>query len=521
MSEQEPHKIDQTFRSMIERMSLEPPATNLDGIRANVLQVQLGRVRTENGWLKTALGVAMLLLGGSGYLLTKNTAPNTSLEQEPLAQKTITISHTDTVYITRTERVYVRVPIPEAIDDGLELAQSNTEIVDNQSENNKNAETLLNEETVTLNPNNSTETEPKTNRLRNTNLSIKKSVSGSRQPLTNPIGEPKQPISKQASTQNRGEEGRLETNNSSLSLENLASTPNVEIKLLNLDFLAPLGYSIDPHPKIPKINYSPQNQIVAKPKKPRISFVERLSVSAYYAPEFNQLYLRRDQIEAFEYGHESITSTQVVGLRTHIKLSDKLTLLTGIENQTINFEHSGLNKEPLFAQEVDGQPTFFKKTVFGIAQIPNGFYTSNPVVGSSIIMEGDEDNFVQSIRVPVAIKYDFYSQKLPWIARKNIGLKLYALGGGYWAFPAKQKMNIEVYEPDGHDFYTTLTHFQNTKTHFGVNVGLGAEVHYGRQWHIFGEPYYQTSMNSMVQNLPIRTFLGGFGTRFGIKYKLK
>ena len=528
MSEQDPHKIDETFRSMIERMSLEPPATNLDGMRANVLQVQLGRVRTENGRLKTALSAALLLLGFSGYLLTKNTEPIASFKQLPLAQKTITVRHTDTVYITRTERVYVRIPIPEAIDDGPDLAQSDTdEFIDNQSNSNKNPETLLNEKTATLNQNDiprQTNNTQETKAQKRGTFVRNERKKAKNQPIINNTTSVTLIENEQSNTQDGGTEAISKASNNAPT-DNLAQVSNaitnVENKLLELDFLEPLGYSIDPHLKIPKIRYSPQNQTAAKPKKPRIPFVERLSISAYYAPEFNQLYLRRDQIEAFEYGHESITSTQVIGLRTGIKLSDKLTLLTGIENQTINFEHSGLSKEQLIAQDVDGRPTFFKKTVFGIAQLPNDFYTSNPTVGSSIIMEGDEDNFVQSVRVPFGFKYDFYNQKLPWKSRENVGLKLYALGGGYWSIPVKQEMKIEVYEPDGHDFYTTLTHFQNTKTHFGANIGAGAEINYGRQWHIFGEPYYQTGLNSMVQNLPIRTFAGGFGFRFGFKYQLK
>lgn len=528
MSEQEPHKIDETFRSMIERMSLEPPASNLDGMRANVLQVQLGRVRTENGWLKTALGVAMLLLGGSGYLLTKNTASNSSLKQVPLAQKTTIVNHTDTVYITRTERVYIRVPIPEAIDDGPDLAQpGKDEFVDNQFNSNKDSETLLNEKTATLNQDDisrQTDDTPKTKAQKRDTFAKNGYKKAKNQPISTNANTAKRTENEDLKAQDGDAEAIAITNNNAPS-SNLVPVSNaiakVETKLLNLDFLEPLGYSTDPQLKIPKIHYSPRNQTVTKPKKPRTPFIERLAVSAYYAPEFNQLHLRRDQLEAFEYGHESITSTQAVGLRTHLKLSNKLSLLTGIENQTINFEHSGLNKEPLIAQEVDGQPTFFVKTVFGVAQIPNGDYTSNPVVGSSVIMEGDDDNFVQFLRVPLAFKYDFYNQRLPWQARKNIGLTLYALGGGYWSIPTKQKMKIEVYEPDGHDFYTTLRHFQNTKTHFGVNIGVGAEINYGRQWYIFGEPYYQTSMNSMVQNLPIRTLIGGFGLRFGLKYQLK
>lgn len=523
MSEQEPHKIDETFRSIIERMSLEPPAANLDGIRANVLQLQLGRAKTENSWLKAALGITMLLLGGSGYLLTQNTATTESTKQTPVAANTIVVHRTDTVYLTRIEQVYIRVPIPEAIDDGPDLSQSNTALIDNKA-----SEPLPNEETTTLNTENSPEIYQANNPLKKTNISAKKDIFTKRQRFNqnlNNTGEVRKQTANSTDTQPNTEEKIADAKDNALLPINSILMGNItgkrQINSVHLDLLEPVGYSTDSRLKIPKINYVPHRQTITKVKKPRTPFSERLAVSVYYSPEFNNLYLRRDELEAFEYGHEVVTSTQTVGVRANIKLSEKLSLLAGIESQTSDFEHSGLKKEPLMAQEVNGQPTFIVKTVLGTAQIPNDFYTSNPGVGSSILIEGDDDNFVQSVRVPLAFKYDFYRRKLPLPVRKNIELTLYALGGSYWAIPTKQKMKIEVYEPDGHDFYTTLTQFQNTKTHLGVSAGTGAEVNYGRRWYVFGEPYYQTGIGSMVQNLPVRTFSGGFGLRFGIKYQLK
>lgn len=524
MSEQEPHKLDETFRSMIERMSFEPPAVNLDTMRANVLQMQLGRLQTENGWLKAALGIVMLLLGSTGYVLLKGNAP---VRQESVVQQILKVKQTDTVYITRTERVYIRVPIPESIDDGPDLAQNNYEEPDNQSNANKNSETLPNEETTTL--------DPKIGIHKNRSFDSKKIVENNgadnrkrsifnNQSLTQNLNRRKQAGKIESYGQNLTDNKAL-IGDSILSADGLTNTTEElnegKPDLLNLDFLEALNFSNVPHLSIPKIHYTLKNKSTAKSKKPRQPFSERLSLSAYYAPELNKLNLRRDNIDAFEFGHESITSTQVAGIRVGIKISDNLSLLTGLEHQTIRFEHSGLSKETLIAQDINGQPTFFKKTVFGIAQIPGDFYTSNPAVGSSVVLESDEDNFVQFLRIPLAFRYDFYRQKLHWFEQRNTNLKLYTLVGGYWATPTKQQMKVEIYEPDGHDFYTTLTHFQNTSAHFGLNVGLGAEIRYGQHWSVFGEPYYQTSIQSMVHNLPLRTFVGGFGCRFGLKYQLK
>jgi len=533
MSEQDPHKLDETFRSMIERMSFEPPTANLDTMRANVLQIQLGRLRIENGWLKAALGIVMLLLGSTGYVLLKDNAP---VRQESLAQQILKVKQTDTVYITRTERVYIRVPIPESIGDGSDFSQKNPESIDNQLKTNKHPKTSQNEETTTLSENNQDNLNSESGISKNSPYDSKDVVGNNRadnlkrrttrnQALGQKLNRPKQAGTTESNGQNTSED-QGPTEISIPPTDDLNHTPEAlmgaKTNLLNLDFLEPLNYSIEPHLKIPKIHYKLTSQPTAKPKKPRQPFIDRLSISAYYAPEQNKLNLRRDEIDAFEFGHEKVTSTQVAGVRMGIKISEKLSLLTGLEHQTIRFEHSaGPGKETLVAQDVNGQPTFFKKTVFGIAQIPGDFYTSNPTVGSSVVIEGDEDNFVQSLRIPFAFKYDFYNQKLRWLEQKNMDLKLYALAGGYWATPTKQQMKVEIYEPDGHDFYTTLTHFQNTKPHFGFNVGLGAEIRYGKHWHMFGEPYYQTDISTMVQNLPLRTFVSGFGGRFGLKYQLR
>jgi hypothetical protein len=532
MSEQEPHKLDETFRSMIERMAFEPPTANLDTMRANVLQMQLGRLQTENGWLKAALGIVMLLLGSTGYVLLKENAP---ARPESVVQQTLKVKQTDTVYITRTERVYIRVPIPESIDDGPDLAQNNYEEPDNQSNANNNSEIVSNEETATLNENTGSTLQPEIGVLENRSFDSKDIIKNNWSDNRKRNIVKNQPFGQNSNRRKLGEtiesngqdliENKSPTENNILPADGLNDTVEAfnggENNLLNLDFLEPLNYSNVPHLNIPKIHYTLKNQPTAKPKKPRQPFSERLSLSAYYTPELNKLNLRRDNIDAFEFGHESITSTQVAGMRVGIKLSDKLSLLTGLEHQTIRFEHSGLSKETLIAQDINGQPTFFKKTVFGIAQIPGDSYTSNPAVGSSVVLESDEDNFVQFLRIPLAFSFDFYRQKLQWFEQRNTNLKLYALVGGYWATPTKQQMKVEIYEPDGHDFYTTLTHFQNTSAHFGLNVGLGAEIRYGRNWSVFGEPYYQTGIKSMVQNLPFRTFVGGFGCRFGLKYQLK
>lgn len=239
MSEQEPHKLDETFRSMIERMSFEPPAANLDTMRANVLQIQLGRLQTENGWLKAALGIVMLLLGSTGYVLLKGNAP---VRQESVVQQILKVKQTDTVYITRTERVYIRVPIPESIDDGPDLAQNNYEELDNQSNANKNSETLPNEETATLHPkigihkNRSFDSK---NIIENNGAANRKRSIFNNQPLTQNLNRRKQAGKVESYGQNFTDNKAL-IGDSILSADGLTNTAEElnegKPDLLNLDF---------------------------------------------------------------------------------------------------------------------------------------------------------------------------------------------------------------------------------------------------------------------------------------------
>jgi hypothetical protein len=248
--------------------------------------------------------------------------------------------------------------------------------------------------------------------------------------------------------------------------------------------------------------------------------MDRLSLGGYFSPENNTLDIRNDAIQAFGLGDEVISSSSNMGLRLGFKINPKISILTGLEIQTMNFNHTGNNKEEIIAENgTDGKPIFLRFTVFGVAQLPTTGMTANPQVGSSVFVEGENGHFAQAIRVPVFLKYQFYERTLRNFGWRGAGLNLYAIGGGYYAIPIKQQLTLEVYEPNGKDYYTTLTNFKNINDYSGLNLGFGAELNYGKHIQLYVEPYYQTTLKSLVNNMPIRTYVNGIGMKFGVNYQ--
>jgi hypothetical protein len=52
--------------------------------------------------------------------------------------------------------------------------------------------------------------------------------------------------------------------------------------------------------------------------------------------------------------------------------------------------------------------------------------------------------------------------------------------GGFLSIPTLHRAKVELYEPDGEDFYTTLTDFKGlSNLAFGGSLGLGSKIYLG------------------------------------------
>jgi hypothetical protein len=514
MNENERHNIDETFRTKIEQMSLQAPSPNLDGVRANVLQRNLQSSQFQNRWLKGSLVAMMLLLGSCVYFLMNK--PD-DIDKTLTHEKIIKVYQTDTVYITKYQTKIIKVPVliyPKATqtrDQYANIIQPNSDVNENTFTNG-----LPNENANVSNGNNRANQIPKYLALSKGRNKQSSSDNQEIETISNP--------------KNKADESIFtKRENGNIITENTVNIPNGVVensiinqpeKLLSYDFLKAKPYHSDIAWKTPSLKYKSPVKPTIKPQKITIPFMDRLTLGVYFSPENNVEDIRKDNIQAFGLGDENISSSSSLGARIGFKVTKKLSIVTGIEMQTMNFVHVGMGKEPIIAVGgADGKPVFLRHTVFGVAQIPTTQMTANPKVGSGITVEGETGHFIQAFKIPLSLKYQFYERTLRGFGWRGAGLNLYAIGGGYYALPIKQQVLIEIYEPNGNDFYTTLNNFSNTNPYTGLNVGLGAELSYGRGFQFFVEPYYHSTFTSLVNEMSIRTYVGGIGMKFGLNYQ--
>lgn len=512
MNENERHNIDETFRNKIERMSLQAPSPNLDGVRANVLQKALQSSQFQNRWLRGSLVAMILLLVSSLYFLINK--PD-DFDKTLTHQKIIKVYHTDTVYITKYQTKIIKVPvliypkITQTSDQYATIIQPNS-VVDEKTFTNG----LPIENASKSNENNKVNHTPRylsLSKVKNEQIYDNQEVGSASN-----ISYPK--INAKESIFTKRENGNIITENT-VNIPN-SSVENQPAKLLSFDFLKSKQYHSDIAWRNPILKYKTPVKPTTKSPKITIPFMDRLTLGIYFSPENNTEDIRKDNIQAFGLGDENISSSSSLGARIGFKVTKKLSILTGVEMQTMNFVHVGMGKEPIIAiGGADGKPVFLRHTVFGVAQIPTAQMTANPRVGSVINVEGETGHFIQALKIPISLKYQFYERTLRGFGWRGAGVNFYAIGGGYYAIPTKQQLEIEIYESNGNDFYTTLNNFSNTNPYSGLNVGIGAELSYGRAFQFFVEPYYHSTFKSLVKDMPIRTYVNGIGMKFGINYQ--
>ncbi|MES2520383.1 MAG: hypothetical protein V4585_19850 [Bacteroidota bacterium] len=489
MSEQ--NNIDDIFRLPIEGMSLKPPLPNLDGVRANVLQKSLHSSQIQNQWLKGIVAMMTLLLGGSLYLLQKKTAPN--FEQTTL-EKIVKVYKRDTIYVTKLQPYYIKIPV---------MMVKNIENTSDNSQKNKADLKVHSTNEINL-PNN----------ILTDNFSNDIAKNQENTNLKNTLNPDKQVSETKQATISELNPSRAILNNESGNIMD-----NQPLKL-TYNFLKAKPYQSDIIWKKPSLKYKSPVKISLKAPKIKIPFMDRLTAGVYIVAENNIEDVRKDAIQAFGLGDESVSGSSTTGLRIGLKLSKKVSIVTGIEKQRINFIHEGNTREPISAiSGLKDEPVFLRYSIFGVAQIPIAQMTANPKIGSSILVEGDDGHYIESIRIPLSIKYTFYEQNLRGFGWRGAGLNFYLLGGSYYAIPTKQQIALEVYEPNGNEYHTSLTNFNNVNDYTGLNFGLGAELTYGRSFQFYVEPFYSTTLKSLVNNMPIRTFINSTGVRFGINYQ--
>ena len=479
MNEQESEDIGKVFKNAIEEISMAPPNGVWESLRLLAIQTQLARYKGFTTWLSVYSSIITMLLGGAIYLLflKDSESPATKILYK---NQLVNIHDYDTVFVDRVKYVYVKEKNDAISEDissknltnNLEVSKGDNYSLQNQAIHN-NLKVVADEQNFTL-----------------TNKDSKHSKNN-----IPPFGEPVNLI-----------------NSKNESISQL-----VQIPLKKLDYKAINGYF-----NTLKIAYHQSNKpnpevTIEKPEKPKIPLMNRIAVSAFYSPEYSNLTVYRSEPEAFNYGNEQIAQSNSYGLRASIDINPKLSILTGIEWANIQFA-SSIRKFPIQAELVNGQVSYLYKTVFGVATIPTEEMTTVPAIGNPITLESEDEHTVSFIRLPLSLQYNAFQWKLKKGGRNQRYLSLYGIGGISYNLPSHQKLNVEIYEADGHDFYTTLGNFNNAQSFWAYNLAFGASIDLTHNASFWIEPNYNKTIDSFVRDLPLKSYIHNLGVKFGLKW---
>ncbi|MDP5138940.1 MAG: hypothetical protein NWP83_00550, partial [Spirosomaceae bacterium] len=81
---------------------------------------------------------------------------------------------------------------------------------------------------------------------------------------------------------------------------------------------------------------------------------------------------------------------------------------------------------------------------------------------------------------------------------------------------------VEIYEPDGEDFYTNLTDFKGlSNLAFGCNLGLGTKISLGQRISFMSEASFYRNATYLINNELFQSVPQGGRLQLGLSYDLK
>ena len=296
-----------------------------------------------------------------------------------------------------------------------------------------------------------------------------------------------------------------------------------QFKNLSIARLQALPYHFEIEANIPKIRYRTYQKPSVPIRLPKqgLSLLERISVSAFVAPEWNNLSVRRNEPRAFDYANQVIKAGNMIGLRLGVQLSERLSVVTGVEYSKFEVEEKD-KKVLLKAENVNGKPCFVYRTALGTVQIPVQDLGYQPKYGDPLLLESGGFQNTTFWRVPLGVRYDFLNTRLKTEnAKKAVGFTLYGLSSMNLTIPNQFNASVEIFVPNGREVKRDLSNFENTQPSLGFQAALGAEMGFGRHFRILMEPAYFHSVTSIVKDMPITSLRSSFGLKFGAKWQFK
>ncbi|MFN8353776.1 MAG: hypothetical protein U0Y10_05010 [Spirosomataceae bacterium] len=304
------------------------------------------------------------------------------------------------------------------------------------------------------------------------------------------------------------------------SAETEAQAPVPLLASMRVEQLKSLPYQFEFEQKEHKVRFRSalKPSIPIKLLRPRTPFIERLSLSAYYSPEWNDLSIRRDEPTAFGYANQDVSNGSAFGLRIGVKLSDRWSVQTGIEHSSFSFEEKE-KYQFLRAEDKNGRLCFVYRTALGTVEVPFQQLNYQPKPGDPLRIENRGLQHTSAWRIPVTFRYNFLDKTWQAPNSSPLTIRIYGLGGVSITMPKDVNTTLEILAPNGRESIGTLNDFQNLQTAWGFNLGAGAEIGLGRRTFLWVEPNYNQNLSSFVKDMPITSSVGTIGLKMGLKWE--
>jgi hypothetical protein len=268
-------------------------------------------------------------------------------------------------------------------------------------------------------------------------------------------------------------------------------------------------------PKIENLEPAKSKNTEYVKREPKRGVIERTSLGLMAGLSGNQLIIKNSTIQGmFKSGYD-------ISANIDININKKWDFQTGITYDHGNYATNSSNKQVLNAIEIDGKPTFIYKTPLGNAVIPSNILNFTPKAGDFITIESEDQNELSFWKIPFSLSYNFFERDVLFLGSYKT-IKLNAFGGGFLSIPVLNHSHVEIYEPDGEDFYTTLTDYKGVSNlAFGGRMGLGSKIFFRRRLAFTTEASVYRNATYLVNNEFYQSIPQGGRLKFGFSYNLK
>jgi hypothetical protein len=501
MKEKHASSLDNAIRAKFGNDTDMPSNQVWNGIKLGIAENQLAKTAIQNKWLKGCSAVLLATVIALMATLIKIKKPGSVTLKEPsMAELLSSNTKFDTVYIKDTKYIYVSVPTQiNTVKINIEKEDfkntQNTELINNQAES-----TLDSSKVVAYIPKNEV-----------TSKSMRPKILKSQ---TNGI-----------------EKNYTSIDDKELSYQK--TDPSSEIKIfvpetkydLKFDKLFSVIYDTSAIAfKLPTVNYKKRAQCEPEKNiKIKTPIFLNPSIRLSYAPQIAFVKTKNDGSQIAEsIGGVKNMLSYAYGATINADINKNWSFETGIKYaytqlKTVN----SVKKRPIVAEYYEGVPQFLYRTNLGVAMIPLDKLEEKIIIGNNILVEAEEKHVLEQFKIPFIGKYRWFEGTRMFGEYTN-RYSIYQVIGAEVKINSSQKFSAEVYEPNGHDFYTTFTSFKEVPPiSLGLVFGAGINYNLSRKVNFFIEPTIKLSTSSYNRSSIASGKPHWLSFAFGFQYNLK